>query len=275
MVELSIIVLNYNTKDLTIDCLDSIRKEGSKASKEVIVSDNASKDNSISAFKKYKSKYKDLKIRIIRNKKNLGFAKANNIAIQSSKGKYKLLLNSDTVVKKKCFDKLLKFAKKQKDVGVVGPRLLNTDGSVQGSVNKFPGVINAIKEYWFDMKGSFELYYPEVKKPIEVDAVVGAAFFITPKALDKVGLLNEKYFFYYEDLDYCRRVWNSGLRVYYYPDAEVVHYHGASGKGIVGEEFQWRRLIPSSKIYHGALKHYLISFIIRTHNLWQKLLKTF
>jgi GT2 family glycosyltransferase len=121
-------------------------------------------------------------------------------------------------------------------------------------------------------KGAFELFVPKGDKPVEVDAVVGASFLITPMARKKVGLLDERYFMYFEDLDYCRRVNKLGLKVYYLPSAKIIHYHGASGKKIVKPAFQWKRLIPSSKIYHGALTHYLINFIIW---LGQKIKKIF
>ena len=98
-----------------------------------------------------------------------------------------------------------------------------------------------------------------------------AAFLITPKALNKVGLLDERYFMYFEDIDYCRRIARAGLKIYYLPEAEVYHVHGASGKGLVDDKNQWKRLIPSSKIYHGLLRHYLISFIIASSQKWREL----
>ncbi|HWA52040.1 MAG TPA: glycosyltransferase family 2 protein [Patescibacteria group bacterium] len=233
--ELSIIIVNFKTDKLVADCVASIKKN-TKVKHEVIVIDNS-----------------------IDNK---GFAKANNIGIDKAKGKYVLLLNSDTVVKKNAIDKLLEFAKTKDDAGVIAPKLLNKDGSVQDSVFYFPTIVNAIKEFWFGQKGLFGLYVPKVNEPIEVDAVVGAAFLITPKALEKVGKLNEKYFFYYEDLDYCREIWKSGLKVYYLPDAEVIHLKGASGKSLANEDQQWKRLIPSSKIYNGLVKYYILFFIM-------------
>ena len=100
-----------------------------------------------------------------------------------------------------------------------------------------------------------------------------AAFLITPQAKKKVGLLDERYFMFFEDHDYCKRVGEAGLKIFYYPKALVVHHHGESGKMLADEDNQWRRLIPSSKIYHGALKHYLLNFIIWSSQKWQRLLK--
>src|SRR3990167_950423 len=200
----SIIIVSYNTKKLTLATIASLFKEGSGVDFEVIVIDNNSQDGSVESLKKLQ------KIKLIRSKINTGFAFANNQGIKISKGKYVFLLNSDTIVK----------------------------------------------------KGLFEKYAPKSGEPIEVDSVVGAAFLITPEALKKVGKLDEKFFFYFEDIDYCRRVKRAGLKVYYYPGAEIIHYHGASGKKIADIANQWRRLIPSSKLYHGVFKHYLLFLIM-------------
>ncbi len=154
---------------------------------------------------------------------------------------------------------------------MVGSKLLNIDKSSQGSVLKLPTILGAVKEYWLGKAGYFGLYVPETNKPAVVDAVVGAAFLITKVARNKVGLLDERYFMYFEDLDYCRRAQKVGLKVYYMPESRIIHYHGASGKDIIEPEFQWKRLVPSSKIYHGQIKHEIISFIMWTgQKIWKK-----
>jgi len=116
-------------------------------------------------------------------------------------------------------------------------------------------------------------YYPKERDPVEAEVLVMAAFLITPKAKQKVGLLDERYFMYFEDFDYCKRVREMGLKVFYYPAAQVIHHHGESGKKLAGNEDQWKRLIPSSKIYHGTLKHYLLNFIIWSSQKWQRILR--
>ncbi len=269
--DLSIIIVSYNTKKLTLEAVSSVYEEGSDIEKEVIVVDNNSQDGSTEALRKFLGGQRSF--RLIENKDNLGFAKANNQGIRQSKGEYVLLLNSDTIVKKGTLGKLIKFAQSKADAGVVGPRLLNKDGSIQESCFHFPSVRGAILEYWFGRKRCFAKYAPKGKAPVYVDAVVGAAFLITPKALKKVGLLDERYFFYFEDIDYCRRVWKAGLTVYYYPGAEIIHLGGASGKKIAEKSYQWRRLIPSSKIYHGIIKHYLLTSTLWLGQKWKKLLR--
>ncbi|MCH7641195.1 glycosyltransferase family 2 protein [Patescibacteria group bacterium] len=270
--DLSIIIVSYNTKKLTLDCIKSVINEGSGLKKEIIVVDNGSKDGSTKEIEEYS---RQTTLRLIKNRTNLGFSKANNQGIKSAKGKYILLLNSDTKVKKEVLGKLVKFAEKTPDVGVVGARLLNEDGTLQGSCFHFPTIKNAIREYFLGKKGLFDKFAPGGEKPVEVEALVGAAFLITPKALEEVGPLDERYFFYMEDLDYCRRVWRAGLKVYYLPEAEVFHYHGASGKHIADPENQWRRQIPSSKIYHGLFKHYLLTAVLWSGQKWQRLFKLF
>lgn len=271
MVEVSVVIVNYNTKKLTLDCIESVRQEGPAC--EIIVVDNGSKDGSVEEFRKLQKK--DSSLVLIENRDNLGFAKANNQGIKVTKGKYILLLNSDTKVKKGAIEKLVKFAEKTPDAGVLSARLLNSDGSLQPSCLFFPTIKNAILAYWFGKKGLFDKFAPKGKEPVEVEASVAAAFLITPKTYKEVGLLDERYFFYFEDIDYCRRVWSKGLKVYYLPEAEVIHYHGASGRHLAEEKNQWRRLIPSSKIYHGLSKHYLLTLILWMGQKWERLLATF
>lgn len=254
--KVSIIIVNYNTKKLVVNCIESIKISKPRVTYEVIIVDNGSIDGSDEILKDLDG------IRTIFNKKNLGFSKANNKGINIAKGKHVLLLNTDTKATKGAIDALFEFAENKSDVGVVGSRLLNTDGTTQDSVFHFPSVTGAIKQYWYGEKGHYGQYHTKSKKPVKVDAVVGASFFITKEALKRVGVLDERYFMYFEDLDYCRRVWKSGLKVYYLPSSEVIHYHGESGKELADNKSQWKRLVPSSKIYHGPLVHSLINFVL-------------
>jgi len=300
MITLSIIIVNYNTKELLERCVDSIKKQvlpariatspkscayrcwraqsvaGGSIKYEIIVVDNGSKDGSVEYVKKLENKKYISTIGTIKtifNKENLGFAKANNQGIKKALGKYTLLLNSDTEFKKGALEKLTKFAEETPDAGVIGPKLLNEDGTVQSSCCHPPTALTAFGEFWLSKQGAFSKYMPYGNKPIEVDAVVGAAFLITPAALKKVGLLDERYFFYFEDLDYCRRVKRAGLKVYYLPEAEIIHLHGASGKKLSGETKRW--LVRSSKIYYGWLNYYFVNFIIWSGQKWQKLKELF
>ena len=269
---LSVIIASYNTKDLTVASVESVLKEKPGFSLEVIVVDDGSKDESVEALKEIEEQFKNVKVVV--NKENLGYVGTNNKGIKASSGKYILLLNSDTVVKKGSLEKLVKFAEDRPEAGVVGQRLLNADGTIQPSCFHLPSIKNAILEYWLGRKGLFEKYMPSGKEFSEVEALVGAAFLMTPQARERVGLLNSAYKSYFEDMDYCRAVRRSGLKVYYLPQAEIIHYHGVSFAKLSDEANRWRKLIPSSKIYHGLLKHYLINTVIWLGQKWQKLLGT-
>lgn len=253
---LSIIIVNYNTKKLTNDCIVSVIRTLTDISYEIIVIDNASSEQ-FELRETVKSK-----VRLIRNPVNKGFAKANNQGIKIARGEYILLLNSDTVVHSMAIETLLAFAKSHTNAGIVAPQLLNADQSVQPSVFRFPTIWRAMLQYWIGKKRVFDKYVPKGDNPVTVEAVVAAAVLITPQALKKAGRLNEKYFMYFEDIDYCRKMKKAHLAVYYLPEAKVTHFHGASGKVLADSADQWRRLIPSSKIYHGTFRHSIITFIL-------------
>ena len=256
--KLSIVIVSFNTERILEKCLQSIFKEGKNLADEfeILVVDNASSDASVAMIEK-----KFPQIKLIRNKENLGFSKAVNQGLKQAKGETALLLNSDTYLTENCLKKLLSFEQAVRPA-IIGARLLNPDGTVQPSVFKLPTVGRAIQEYWLGKKGYFSKYAPPGNSPVEVEAIVGGVMLISREILNRIGLLDERYFMYFEDLDYCRRVRQKGFKVYYLPEAEIIHEHGASGKTISSAGNQWRRLIPSSKIYHGILNHFAITFII-------------
>lgn len=270
--KLSIVIVNLNTKDLTIGCLRSIQKESKNLKYEVLLTDNGSNDGSVEALKRLsKEQYWRDKITLIFNNSNTGYAKANNQGIKKAVGEYILLLNNDTIVHKHALQNLISFADKNQDAGVVGSRLLNIDGSLQSSCYHFPTITNAIKEYLLGQKGLFEKFAPNGHEAVIVDSVVGAAFLITPKARKLVGILDERYFAYFEDIDYCRQVFRNGLKVYYLPNSVITHYHGATFKKLADDGQRWKKLIPSSITYHGFVKHYLLYIILWTGQKWQKI----
>lgn len=274
---LSVIIVNYNTKELLLKCLQSLKFEiqNLKFETEIIVVDNGSKDGTVEVLRNFKSQDLKFKFKLIENKENLGFAKAVNQGIRQSHGSAIMLLNSDTVVKRGAIEKLIEFEKKVRPA-IIGAKMLNPDGSIQGSCFHLPTICRAIKEYWFGKVGYFSKYVPEGNDAVKVEAVSGGAMLISKRIIENIGLFDERYFMYFEDLDYCRRARKAGFNIYYLPNAEIIHEHGASGRGLADEENQWRRLIPSSKIYHGVLKHWIMTFIIKTGNfLWPKPRKYF
>lgn len=260
--ELSIIIVNWNTKKLVLRCIESILASKIGFGYEIVVVDNGSVDGSVEGLRK--KQRETSKIKIIENRENLGFAKANNQGVRKARGKNLLLLNSDTEARSGAIERMVEFAKNEKTAGVVGARLVNKDGSVQPSCFKLPTLGRVIRQYWLGKRGLLDKYAPGGGGggAVEVEAVVGASFLITERARKKAGLLDERYFMYYEDLDYCRRIRQAGLKVFYLAGAELIHAHGASGRGLGKTTEQWRRLIPSSKIYHGRITHYLIWFVM-------------
>jgi len=266
--KLSIIIVSWNTVDLLRACLKSIKEEVGRLKEivvEVVVVDNASTDGSSEMVKK------DFpRVKLIQNEKNLGFATAVNQGLRQTQGEARLLLNSDTRLTKGSLGKLLEF---EKEVGpaIIGARLINPDSSVQPSVFHLPSIKRAVLEYWLGKKGYFSKYAPAGSESQEVEAVSGGAMLISWKIIEKIGLLDERYFMYFEDLDYCRRARKAGFKVYYLPTAEIIHEHGASGRKLAAVEEQWRRLVPGSKIYNGVLAHYLITGIIWSGEKLRKL----
>lgn len=256
---ISIIIVSFNTKEITLKCIDSIIEDKCRTDYEIIVVDNDSTDSSREVLEKLN---KSSIIKFIGNHENIGFSRAVNAGIRKSVFDHILILNSDIILKKGFLDKIYSFAQNTPNVGAIVPKLINPDGSVQSSVFHFPSIFLAFGQYFLKKHKLLDKYAPKTDKPIEIEVGVMASFLITPKAIDTVGLLDEKYFMYYEDFDYCRRIRKAGLKIYYFTDAVAVHLHGASGQTIASENNQWKRLIPSSKKYNGIVKHYIINVII-------------
>ncbi len=231
--DISVIIVNWNAKKLLLECIESVLRDTEKMESEIIVVDNASIDNSVEAVK---SKY--FQVKIIENKENLGFAKANNIGIRLSKGKYVCLVNSDILVQNRCFQKMFNFMESNHDVGILGPKLLNTDLSSQSSCKKFPTIWNNLTRALFlhrlFPKSSFfsaeEMYYFNHDKRISVDALAGAFLMIRREPLFEIGLLDEDYFIYAEDIDLCKKFNKLNWKVIFYPQAVCIHHDGGSSQ---------------------------------------------
>jgi hypothetical protein len=231
--DLSIIIVNWNSGIILEKCLSSIYKtKGIRF--ETFVVDNASSDQSLTCLKKFYA------VKLIQNKKNLGFTKANNQAIRKAKGRYVLLLNPDTVVLKNSLKSMVKFLNKNKAVGVLGCKLLNHEGSIQPSCHAFltiPHVFFEVSQldYLFPKNKFFiKLFRPFNRlklftnyltpdKPVEVDSVMGSCYMTRKEALKKTGLLDENFFLYHEEMELSYRLWQKGYKVMFYPYASVIH----------------------------------------------------
>ena len=248
--KISIIIVNYNTEKEVEKCLNSvISQQTTVNSLEVIVVDNASSDDSAQVLKKFPE------VKLIQNEKNLGFAKANNIGAKAATGAFLFFLNPDCEIKRDTISKLLGLVEKSPNA-IIGPKILNPDGSLQGSCYNLPTIWGAIKEFWFNQEGSYEKFTPKTNKQVRVEAIVGAAMFMSKKTFEKLGGFDERYFLYYEDLDFCRKAKKLDIPVYYFPKASIIHGLGRAGGNI-------EHLKKSAAVYHGLLKYFVITFVIK------------
>jgi len=261
---LSIIIVTWNTAQITLKCVQTINKF--LDSPEIIIVDNGSEDNTVELLSKEKN------VKIIENHANLGFAKANNIGLHYATKDYILFMNSDIELIDDSINDLFKYFQDQNKIGIIGPKFLNPDLTVQASVFPKQSALNAFKEFFLNKPGSYLKYIPDTDKPTKVWAISGGCILTCKSFFTSIGGWNEKYFFYFEDLDLCRNINKIGKDVVYFPKCKIIHRHGASGAKLTDSANQWRRLIPGSKKYHGLINHYLINFILWSGQKFKKLL---
>lgn len=221
--ELSIIILSYNTKDLTLQCIQSVIDQYEKALEEnkieIVVVDNASTDGSASAILNIKNKISNIKF--IENKENVGFAKGCNIGAKMAKGEYLLFLNSDTQVLDKGFLSMVDFLEKNPKIAILGGKLENNDGSIQPSAGKFYSLFNLfIMLLGLERLGFLRSSPTKVQK---VDWVSGACMMIRSSVFKKLTGFDEKLFMYMEDMEICFRAKKLGFATYFYPDLKLKH----------------------------------------------------
>ena len=229
MIDLSIVILNWNVRELLERCLASLRSD--RCDLEIIVVDNASHDGSVAMVR---AKYPQATL--IANAENRGFTGGNNQGIAASHGRYVLVLNPDTEVLGDALDRLVTYLDDHPDVGALGPQLLNPDRSIQSSRRRFPTLTTAFFEStWLQgvaPRGILAHYYMDDVLPDhthEVDWLNGACTIFRREVIDRVGGYDAQNFFMYsEELDLCRRVKEAGWKIVYLPEAQVVHYVGKS-----------------------------------------------
>lgn len=265
--DISIIIVNWNTKKFLVQCLQSINRNIKNIKHEIYVVDNASSDGSPNAVER-QFPY----VKLIKNKINLGFAAANNIAINHCSGRYICLINSDVVILPFCIENLFSFMEKHSEVGIVSPRILNPDRTLQPNWKWFPsfrqGICRALaidrffpkSPYYFRMF-PYSLRHDFCRK---VEVLTGCFWMVRREAIVRVGLLDENFFMYGEDIDWCRRFHDAGWGIIYYPGAEAIHYGEASSSKDPIKfylEMQKSRLYYWQK-YYGKLRKNLYLIII-------------
>jgi GT2 family glycosyltransferase len=199
------------------------------------VVDNASSDGT---FEMLKNEFPQ--VNAIFSKENLGFAKANNLAIKEAKGKYIFLLNPDTILLDENFEKLIDFAEKNPDVGAIGPKVLNSDFTIQHQCKRgFPSpwnifcYLSGLAKIFPKSKifAGYLLTYLDTEKIQEVDSLSGCAMVVKKEVIEKVGMMDEDYYLYGDDLDWCYRIKSAGWKVVYFPETKIIHYGGKGGTG--------------------------------------------
>jgi len=307
MADLSVVIVSWNVRDLLRRCLHSTIKgrptvgrsdaahstaEGVGARSprpgaaahptlanpqhcrlEIIVVDNASADGSVEMVRA-----EFPRVRLIANADNRGFPAANNQGLAVAQGRYVLLLNPDTEVVGDALAGMVAYADAHPDVGVVGPQLLNPDGSVQSSRRRFPTLATALLEStWlqpYAPRGVLERYYVLDRPDDEVqdvDWVKGAALMARAEAVQQVGLMDEDFFMYSEELDWCRRFREAGWRVVYLPSAQIVHYEGKSSEQVVPARhihFQTSKVHYFRK-HHGVIVAEALRLFLLGNYVWQ------
>ena len=267
--DLSVIVVNWNTKKLLENCLASIFKFTKGISFEMIIVDNGSTDGSQALVKE-----KFPQVKLILNKSNLGFTKANNQGMKVAKGQYILLLNSDTYLIENSFKKLLdKTQSIEGNLGALGPLLLNEDKSVQQSVGFFP---NLPQVFWWmtfidDLPGGQLLspYHVDhdsfYRKDQKVDWVTAAAILVPAKVIKRVGPFDEKIFMYGEEVEWCWRIKKAGFKVYFTPSAKIVHIGRGSSQKIPTRAFigEYKSIIYFYRKYKSPISLQIARFLLK------------
>ena len=231
--DLSIIIPSYNTKELTVDCVKSVVRNTSGISFEIIVIDNGSTDSSVDAISDMRNELRNL--RLVANKRNLGFAGANNQGIEKSKGKYILFLNSDTLIHNNILSEMVDWMEGNPEVGIATSGIKNKDGSVQETGGYFPTLLRVTS--WMTiqdlplMDRVIKPFHPKksfYRNERELDWVTAAFMMVRREVVEK-GAWDEDYFMYTEDVDYCFRAKKHGWKVMYLPKWKITHFGGASG----------------------------------------------
>jgi GT2 family glycosyltransferase len=234
MIDLSIVIVSYNVKLYLEQALRSIDKALDNIRSEVFVVDNGSGDGSADLVRK-----KFPKVRLICNQENVGFAKANNQVLKLARGNAVCLINPDTLVREDTFHSCLNYLKRHPDVGVVGCKILNPDGTLQlpcrrsfptpwVALTKVIGLSSLFPKS--RLFGRYNLTFLDPDETSEVEAISGSFMMVRKETIDQVGLLDERFFLYGEDLDWCYRIWQGKWKIVYFPETQIIHYKGRSAE---------------------------------------------
>lgn len=276
--KLSIIIVNYNTYTLTKQTIDSVLEKKLKFEYEIMLVDNASQDDSMARLQEdYKELISQGLLNITLNNANLGFAKANNIGMGKSKGEYILLLNSDTYVVEDCLQQCMQYIERYNTeaaiqgeneckIGALGCKVILPDGTLDHACKRGFPTPRASLYYFLKLHkrdkvkyGLYDALHLGENEVGEVDCLMGAFMLMPRHVLDQVGLLDEDFFMYGEDIDLCYRIKEGGYKIMYYPEASIIHYKGGSSK---------KRRTKVIYDFHNAMWIFYKKHYIKTYSLW-------
>lgn len=271
--DLSIIIVNWNVCELLRACLQSIVQGRGMLDLEVIVVDSASSDDSVVMVQQ-----EFPWVRLIPCVENVGFPRGNNVGMAAANGRFLYLLNPDTEIVDTALEVMVRYLVQHPDVGAVGSQLLHPDGTVQSSRRRFPTLwVGLFESTWLQplapaslLRHYYALDLPD-DRPVEVDWVMGASLMVRRDVLTQVGGMDEAYFMYSEELDWCRRIKDSGRRVVYLPTAQVVHYEGKSSEqAVTARHINFNRAkLRYFRKYHGRLSALLLRVVLLGNYGWQ------
>lgn len=280
MIDLSVVIVNYNTRELLLQCVASVYDDlmhgSANVAAEVLVVDNASSDGSVAALHDTFPQ-----TTVIESGRNAGYGAGANIGLLAAGGRYLLLLNSDTVVLTGTLRELVAFMEQHPDAGVVGPRLLNADGTVQRSAFRFPGLAQVALDLFpiiprltdTRLNGRYDEDAAANQQPFQPDFVLGAAMCVRREVIEQTGGFDESFFMYAEEVDWQRRMRAAGWRVYSLPAARIIHHAGQSTKQQPGRMFV--ELHRSRALYYRKHKSAAFQIVARlltkTAMLWNAL----
>ncbi|MCX6346035.1 MAG: glycosyltransferase family 2 protein [Armatimonadetes bacterium] len=254
--DVTVSIVNWNTKDELFDCLKTVLDQNGSVSIEVIVVDNASSDGSAEHIE---AQYGD-RVQLIKNSKNLGFGMAHNQSISRSNGRYVMLLNPDCrLLEPDVLGKMAAYFDAQPNIGMMGPKIMNLDNTLQYSARHYPNMIAGIFRHTF-----FGKLFPKNRfvrnylmtdwahdQVTDIDWLSGAALMVRRETFKQIGLLDERFFMYCEDVDWCRRAHTGGWRVVYFPMTSISHRIGAASD---------KNPIPMIKQHHRSMLRYFFKY---------------
>ncbi len=268
--DLSVVILSWNTKELSLACLQALASDECRYQREVILLDNGSQDGSAEAIEEFCAKHEGF--RCLRSDENLGYAIGNNRAASEARGRYLCLLNSDTEVRPGALDGLLDYLEGQSADAAVAPRLVNADGTTQRACKRIPGwgvacVYDMPWASWPLLRRIDDAYFYkdfDHESSQEVEQPPASCFVLPTRLWEEMGGFDEDLWLFYNDVDLCRRLAQSGCVIHYLAEAEVLHHEGASTRNFIHMVPIWaRNRIAYYRKHHGPLGARFVRFMIR------------